>query len=194
MSSSKDQILAAIRRNKPTASPLPNIPDFGLPPDDPIDLFTDSIEKAKGKVLRGVEISELPRTLKQLYPEAAQVWSADETLLAGNTTIDLRTPPPHLAEIDLVLIRGTLGVAENGAIWVPESALPQRVVPFITQHLIIVLQQSSIVGNMHKAYQELGIDLEGFGVFIAGPSKTADIEQSLVIGAHGPKSLTVCLL
>ena len=194
MSSSKEQILAAIRRNKPADRPLPRIPGFDLPPGNLVDLFAESIEKAKGKVLRDQETSELPQALAQLYPEASQIWSAEERWLRGNATIDQHTEPATLAGIDLVLLKGTLGVAENGAIWVPESALPQRVIAFITQHLIIVVEQSSIVGNMHHAYQTLGTDLGGFGVFIAGPSKTADIEQSLVIGAHGPKSLTVCLV
>lgn len=51
---------------------------------------------------------------------------------------------------------------------------------------------------MHAAYDRIAA-LEaaaayGFSTFIAGPSKTADIEQSLVLGAHGPISLTVFLL
>ena len=96
-----------------------------------------------------------------------------------------------LAEIEVLEIDGEFGVAENGAIWLTEDALPHRVAPFICQHLVIHV--SEIVPTMHAAYARLGEVKSGFGLFLSGPSKTADIEQSLVIGAHGARSLTVVL-
>jgi L-lactate dehydrogenase complex protein LldG len=69
-----------------------------------------------------------------------------------------------------------------------------RALPFITEHLVIVLDAANLVANMHQAYERIGLQESGFGLFIAGPSKTADIEQSLVIGAHGAKSLRVVVI
>ena len=96
-----------------------------------------------------------------------------------------------LAEVEVLEIDGEFGVAENGAIWLREEALPHRVAPFICQHLVINV--SKLVPNMHAAYEELKKPNSSFGLFLAGPSKTADIEQSLVIGAHGARSLTVVI-
>jgi len=62
---------------------------------------------------------------------------------------------------------------------------------FLPQHLSIVLPSSQIVHNMHEAYAKAEPQKHAFSGFISGPSKTADIEQSLVIGAHGARSLTV---
>ena len=96
-----------------------------------------------------------------------------------------------------MLVRVNLGrcrmcpVAENGTVWLTEAALGQRIIPFICQHLAVLVEASTIVPTMHEAYSVIGKGDYGFGVFIGGPSKTADIEQSLVLGAHGPLSMTV---
>jgi L-lactate dehydrogenase complex protein LldG len=85
-------------------------------------------------------------------------------------------------------------VAENGAVWVDEADLVHRALPFVAQHLAIVLPKREIVADMHAAYRRLPRPLPGYGVFISGPSKTADIEQALVVGAQGPRSLVVFLV
>jgi L-lactate dehydrogenase complex protein LldG len=69
-----------------------------------------------------------------------------------------------------------------------------RVLPFITQHLGMLVDEDHIVATMHDAYKKMNNNEYGFGTFIAGPSKTADIEQSLVLGAHGARSMTIFLL
>jgi L-lactate dehydrogenase complex protein LldG len=96
-----------------------------------------------------------------------------------------------LADVEVLEIDGEFGVAENGAIWLTEEAMPHRVAPFICQHLVINVTE--IVPTMHAAYARLGGVKSGFGLFLAGPSKTADIEQSLVVGAHGARSLTIVI-
>jgi L-lactate dehydrogenase complex protein LldG len=103
---------------------------------------------------------------------------------------------PHLLEgLDLAVLPRTLGVAENGAIWIEGRALPHHALVVIPEHVAVVLQARDLVPDLHAAYARL--DLAGdprFGLFLAGPSKTADIEQSLVIGAHGARSCTVLLV
>lgn len=120
-----------------------------------------------------------------LTPEAL------ETEFPGRRRFDKTMDGLRLAEIEVLEIDGEFGVAENGAIWLTEEAMPHRVAPFICQHLVINVKK--IVPHMHAAYEELGKVNSGFGLFLAGPSKTADIEQSLVIGAHGARSLTVVI-
>ncbi|RYF87556.1 MAG: lactate utilization protein B/C, partial [Chitinophagaceae bacterium] len=100
----------------------------------------------------------------------------------------------ELESVDTAFIEGTLGVAENGSVWIFESQFVNRLLPFICQHLVIILDANKIVQDMHEAYRTLDVAKEGYGLFLAGPSKTADIEQSLVIGAHGARSTTVYLV
>lgn len=79
-------------------------------------------------------------------------------------------------------------MAENGAVWLKNSDNRHRSLYFIAQNIVIVVQKEDILNNMHEAYERISFEQAGYGVFVSGPSKTADIEQSLVIGAHGPKS------
>ena len=104
------------------------------------------------------------------------------------------TDPHELEVVEFALLPALFGVAENGAVWLSEKEIGIRVLPFITQHLAVVLDARQIVSNMHEAYDKIGQEQYGFGTFIAGPSKTADIEQSLVLGAHGARTMTVFLM
>jgi L-lactate dehydrogenase complex protein LldG len=98
-----------------------------------------------------------------------------------------------LDKLNTVLLEGQFGVAENGAIWVDEKNFPNRLIPFVAQQVIIKLSSKKFLKNMEEAYRVINLTDTAFGVFISGPSKTADIEQCLVYGAHGPKKLTIII-
>ena len=120
---------------------------------------------------------------------------------AGNVSIptvedhDLAEHSPHSAASLVVFgTSGEVAVAENGAIWVSDTMLKHRVALCLTQHLVLVVNADCIVNNMHDAYQRIENVRESYGAFISGPSKTADIEQSLVIGAHGARTLDIIVV
>ncbi|GAB5520284.1 MAG: LUD domain-containing protein [Rhodothermales bacterium] len=188
---SRDRILAAIRQNKPEATPLPEMPRFDRGIAEPVAAFTAQAEASGIRVIQGADhrIADLIATQ---HPDAQRIAS---TLDGVPSAIDWSTlDDPHtLADLDVLVCPATLAVAENAALWVTETQMGHRAAPYITQHLILVVEQAQIVTTMHDAYAQLTIGADAFGCFIAGPSKTADIEQSLVIGAHGPRSLTVVL-
>ena len=112
--------------------------------------------------------------------------------IATNLDIDIKhikandiNNPHDLKDIDLAIIRGEFGVAENGAVWIKEEDNQNRAIYFIARKLLILVNKGEIVNSMHEAYKKIKFADAGFGTFISGPSKTADIEQALVIGAHG---------
>jgi L-lactate dehydrogenase complex protein LldG len=186
MSSTRERILAAARASQPSETILPTVPDFGG--DASLERFTTVLASIGGTVERLPGLAALPATVRQLFPEARVVASP---LLAASLPVDSQTPTDVLADVDLAVLPGEFGVAENGAIWLPEANMLHRALPTVTQHLALVLDHRQLVATMHQAYARLPQGPGGYGLFIAGPSKTADIEQSLVIGAHGARSLVV---
>lgn len=190
-SRARKAILEAVRRAKPPAAPLPSITGVrDTNSGDLVSRFMASVKDAAADV-QIVETGGVEAAVRERYPEAVSIaatvpaWTFEQM----NPGADAHT----MAQLDVLVCPGEFGVAENGAVWLGESAMGPRAAPFLTQHLVLVLDRSAIVADMHAAYDRLDVAREGYGVFVAGPSKTADIEQALVIGAHGPRSLAVLL-
>jgi L-lactate dehydrogenase complex protein LldG len=193
---SRETILKSIRRHLPESSPLPTLDGPWINYPDPTAQFISVLEMIGGHAIRvpnhasiRAELEKLPQFIssQKTLCEFAEIYPSD---------VDLRavTDPHTLEDVDFAILPGHFGVAENAAIWITDEQIPQRVIYFLCQHLALVIPADQIVNNMYDAYQRIGFDAPGFGTFIAGPSKTADIEQSLVIGAHGPRSMTVFLV
>ena len=189
---SKEKILSAIKANKPDQNPLPALPEFPYS-SNLVEQFQESIALNGGNAIVVKEINEIQSYLQEHFSDTQMLLSlANE--VAGNYDIALAEDPHDLEHVEVAILKGEWGVAENAAIWLPEEKTGHRALPFIAQHLIVLLEKDKILGNMHEVYERIDIAASGYGVFIAGPSKTADIEQSLVIGAHGPRSMTVFLI
>ncbi|WP_442591348.1 LutC/YkgG family protein [Pedobacter sp. AW31-3R] len=192
---SREQILATLRGNQPAVVQLPVIPEFK--PDPKLDL----VEKFKlmaegiGSTVYVIErlTDVIPLILARFSGQGRIVTTVEELVTREIPAFELNTDPHTYADVDVAIFKPLLAVAENSALWLTEDLLGIRVLPFITQHIVMVVDMATLVPDMHRAYQQIGSAEYGFGTFIAGPSKTADIEQSLVLGAHGPRSMTIYL-
>ena len=191
--SSRDAILAAVRRHLPESSPLPDLDGPWITYPDPIAQFASVLESIGGRCIRVDTAGDINGELEQLAPYAAAQRVLSVVPGVGENHVDLAAiaDPHELEDVDFAILPGQLGVAENAAVWVTDENLPHRVVYFLCRHLALVVPAERVVHNLHEAYAQLHLEGPRFGTFLAGPSKTADIEQSLVIGAHGPLSTTV---
>ncbi len=192
--SARETILAGIMANQPLGQDLPVIDVSAvIQYQSNLTQFKTVLESIGGKA---VEISGwtalqdmMQADLEQgkgVVNAIAEIGSIDPALASLEAA--------ELASVQRAYLKGGIAVAENGSIWLDEASMINRLLPFIAEHLVIVIESNNIVATMHHAYQQVSSFDTGFGMFLAGPSKTADIEQSLVIGAHGARSLLVCII
>jgi L-lactate dehydrogenase complex protein LldG len=201
-SSSRQTILDRLRVRPIEPSEHPEI-DYGQTVyyPNPLAKFEEILTWVGGRVHYVDELSQVQSVLSQLpeYSSAKWIASTVPDAVPGNFSLAQVDDPHWLASLDWSIIQGEFGVAENGAIWVPAANLNERTMVFIAQHLAIIVSRSQMVTHMHDAYTRVKqsalhqANQPRFGVFVSGPSKTADIEQSLVLGAHGCRTLEVFL-
>jgi len=194
--SSRETILKALRRAVPPPRPLPEDPVATTWPD-PVARFVETAASIGSTAARVADLAALNVAL-----EGLEAWKQAKRTVslvpgAGRSSFDVAAAkdPHELEGIDVAVLPGELGVAENGAVWIPGKMLgPHRAIFVIPQHLVLVVPADAIVSNMQEAYRRMTIERPGFGAWVAGPSKTADIEQALVVGAHGPMTCAVFVL
>jgi L-lactate dehydrogenase complex protein LldG len=198
---SRDHILREVRRSLPADAPLPALDHQWTRYDDPHAQFLEVLRGVggAGRVVTGEAQlrEEVERVIAAI--DAKQICSVIPAAAAGNVDLNTIDDPHALAGVDLAILPGELAVAENAAVWINNRRVRQRVAYFLSQHVVLILPHERIVNNMHEAYAWLQQSADGhspfgetiWGTFMSGPSKTADIEQALVIGAHGARSLHV---
>ncbi|AMR31272.1 hypothetical protein A0256_07455 [Mucilaginibacter sp. PAMC 26640] len=190
----REKILADVRRNQPPLVAAPGVTGWEnklCDKADLLDTFKTIAGNVGGKVIDVNNVAEIKDHLS-IISGARVLTSIPELLgVAKDAALFANETPHEMANVDLAILQAEFGVAENSALWLTEKQMGTRVLPFICQHLALVVRAEDIVPDMHAAYLRTQGSNHGFATFIAGPSKTADIEQSLVLGAHGARSLLI---
>ena len=194
--SNKDDILKRYRANVREKYDMPDLSDIKATTyPNPLVQFVKMTEMVGGQVIEVDPGRDINVLIKELFPDAKEIASNLPEITIATRNPDTAGRARDLNGTDVGIIRGKFGVAENACIWIPQT-MKEKAVCFISENLIILLPKSQIVNNMHEAYKRIEFDNEydGYGTFISGPSKTADIAQVLVMGAQAARSATVLLL
>ena len=201
--SSKEDILSKYRANVREKFDMPDLSDIAATTyPDPLLQFMNMVKSVGGNAIDVNKDTDINKLIKELYPDAKEIASNLPEITIATRNPDEVGRARDLNGTDVGVVRGMFGVAENGCVWIPQQ-MKEKAVCFISENLIILLDKTQIVNNMHEAYARLSkgegcganqFNEYGYGSFISGPSKTADIAQVLVMGAQAARSATVLLL
>ena len=194
--SNKEDILKKYRANVQEKYDMPDLSDIkAITYPEPLVQFVKMTEMVGGHVIEVDAGRDVNVLIRELFPDAKEIASNLPEITIATRNPDTVGRARDLNGTDVGIIRGAFGVAENACIWIPQT-MKEKAVLFISENLVILLPKSQIVNNMHEAYRRIRFDetYDGYGTFISGPSKTADIAQVLVMGAQAARSATILLL
>lgn len=194
--SNKEDILKRYRANVREKFDMPDLSDIkAITYPNPLVQFVKMSEMVGGQVIEVDPGRDINVLIRELFPDAKEIASNLPEITIATRNPDNVGRARDLNGTDVGIIRGQFGVAENACVWIPQT-MKEKAVMFISENLVILLPKSQIVNNMHEAYKRIQFDemYDGYGTFISGPSKTADIAQVLVMGAQAARSATILLL
>lgn len=190
---SRDYILQKCIKNIKEQYAMPDLSDINATKyENPVEIFIEKAHEMAADVVMLQPGETIDEIIKQKFPEASKICSKLPEVGCATINPDEVIDIDELNGTDVGVVEGKAGVAENGCVWLPQD-MRQKAVYFISENLIILLNRQDICSNMHEAYKKIKFNNYGFGTFISGPSKTADIAQILVIGAQAARSLTIIL-
>ena len=192
MGNYKEELLQKLRSNTREQYDMPADDIQGITYDDTVAQFIEMSQAVGANVVEAATGDCLDDIIRKAYPDAKVVASNLPEVRIATLNPDTVADAQALNGTDVGVVSGQIGVAENGCVWIPQS-MKQKAVCFICEYLVIVLPKSGIVNNMHEAYARIEMPATGLGTFISGPSKTADIEQALVMGAQAARGVTVVI-
>jgi L-lactate dehydrogenase complex protein LldG len=191
--STREEILARVRRHQPGARPLPELPPFARPAGPRAGTyaaFAVALDRMGGRVVEPPADGDLAALVARLFPDARVLCSAVPEL-PGNRPLADVVHPRELDDVDVGVVRARYGVAETGSLLLTESELGVEAIGFLVQHLVVLLDPQRVVATLHDAYADPAVAAARYAIFMTGPSATADIEGVLIHGAQGIRSLTV---
>ena len=191
--SRKEDILAKIKANIRETYDMPRLDGIkGITYDDKVKQFMEMTTTVGGKAVLADKDTDINKLIRELYPDTKEIASNVEGITIATRNPDTVAEASELNGTDVAVLRGEVAVAENGCIWIPQT-MKEKAVCFISEYLVIITDRESIVNNMHEAYARIEMPDYGYGCFISGPSKTADIAQALVMGAQAARGVTVII-
>ena len=188
----KEELLEKLRANTREQYDMPMADVEGIAYEDTVGQFIEMSRTVGSNVIVAKQGESLDEIVRRAYPDAKVIASDMEELTIATLNPDTVDNAQSLNGTDVGVVAGEIGVAENGCIWIPQL-MKEKAVCFISEYLVIVLPKNGIVNNMHEAYDRITMPNTGLGTFISGPSKTADIEQALVMGAQAARGVTVVI-
>ena len=190
--SSREQILSAVRANRPKVERLlPDVPLFDEgQPSSLLATFKQSLGRMGGLFLDPPIGGDPLQVVRDKIARAKVICSVVPEL-AGNRDITRVNSSMDLADVDYAIVRASFAVAETGSVLISERDLRINAVAYLAQHLIVLLDPADLVVNLHHAYSRAEFRFGHYASFHTGPSATADIEGVLIHGAQGVRSLSV---
>jgi L-lactate dehydrogenase complex protein LldG len=184
------------------------LPRVGERFEDRLALFQKNATDLKADFIPIPNEASLPAVLTEL--KAKDGWrrvASHKTPLADEVTRLLGLPvlhvddgyrPEDLEECDVGITACEALVAQTGSVLVTSRSAGGRALSVLPPHHLVIATREQLVADLTEAFGLLkvryGSDFPSFISFITGPSRTGDIERILVLGAHGPKKLTILCL
>ena len=191
----REKILSRIKKG---VAPSVAMPDMAIADkwnsEVDVEALKDVLESVGGEMHILDSVADVDTKLKELFSDVKMAYTNLEGVEFGNVNLDEVKTAHDLAKLEVAVLEGEFAVGENGSVFVSDNKMGDRMIPTITEYLVLVVPKNNIVKNMHEAYKKIDLKTIEYGVFISGPSKTADIESTLVFGAHGAKNLALLLV